>query len=487
MTSKYTYKITDSTLEPRGREGKSGKVYLDLKPRDYFYPLCFLLCMSLCGLKLMPFYLIAIIIMMSRWKTDRYDFMIMSAILLGGFGLTGEDSFFIKTFDIALIAGLIGVIVLKKPHVVKKMLVIWGIYCVALFILCTFSDESLLIQFRTYRTTTMFVTFTIWIMIFSSKPFSLDEFFRKLAPYIFIICAFYILDCFVINGHILLPRTFSGKGIFSTFMHPLLYGFGAFPRKYPPGLFLLALFAYPLARTIRLRMWQWLLILFALFASRTFTVIMAVTISYIIALPNTTKTLRYAFGGLILFATIYSIDSSLPHRIDGESMLRVQSSIDQLTSFNNDKMDEVDLSEVGSGRFAQAMPKIELLYELDKEWTGFGFLHPELTKKTKYIIINPFYRDQSSSEEVAILVEISLVQVFMYVGYIGLALHLLFLFLSWFIIRKCRDSGFYLNVMVCVLLLGVGGFAPTITSMGLFLLGWAWSIVYLSNKPLKSK
>lgn len=99
--------------------------------------------------------------------------------------------------------------------------------------------------------------------------------------------------------------------------------------------------------------------------------------------------LKYIILGVIGFAVLYCVDSFLPYNGElKQSTLRIKSSIDQFFILEN-MQDEEDLAELGTGRMAQIIPKMDLLFELNKEWTGFGFLHPEKTTMSKYIIYNP--------------------------------------------------------------------------------------------------
>ena len=115
-------------------------------------------------------------------------------------------------------------------------------------------------------------------------------------------------------------------------------------------------------------------------------------------------------------------------------------------------------------------------------WTGLGFLHPELTKNTKYIIENEYYIDVEKSIEVATGIEISPLQVFLTIGYIGLIIHLLFFIWLYVVIRKLKYSQFYLSVMIFVFIASLGGFMGWNMTTGLAMMGLSYGAVLLANR-----
>ena len=244
----------------------------------------------------------------------------------------------------------------------------------------------------------------------------------------------------------------------------------------------MALIVMPLSRYYRFRWYQWLLVIGALLASKTFTIIVGLLFGYMVFQPNIGKKLGYAIFGLVLLTVGYAVDSSLPINPDNDnSTLRIKSSIDQIFALDEVQNDE-DLAEAGSGRIGQALPKFELMYHYGKEWTGIGFLHPELTKMTKYIIINEYYTDIERNQEVATGIEVLPLQVFLTVGYIGLIIHFAFYIYLYVVIRRLRYSIYFLAVEVVNFIFGLGGFAGWTQPMGLYLMALAMAAVLLANR-----
>lgn len=455
---------------------------LELSWSDYRWPLIFLVSMSMMGLRFPLGYLLVPIILISSFRRDRYDFVIMLSLFFGGFGMIGESTMPVKPWDLGFVASIIGVLVLRKNMFEKKVVWMTVIYGALLIFLATFSDESIMVQFRTIRNYLFFFYFIIPIIIFRRQKFDIKEFFIHLMPFIVILFCYYVLDCYIFNGHFMLPCTYIWEGEESTFYNPCYYGFGFFPRIYPPGLFPAALAVYPIARFYKLPGWQWILSLFVLGATKTFTVISGLIAEYVIAMPNVKKTLRYAGFAFAFIGLLYLIDSALPlHGETQESTFRIYSSVKQITNLTSVQDDE-DLAELGSGRLGQALPKFELIDELGKHATGLGFLHAELTTNPKYIIDNPFYLDTSRSEEVATGIEVEPLQVYLAAGYIGLIIHFAYIFMTYYFVRRFRYSFYYVTVLFALFWFGLGGFAPLNGPDGLILCSLAFSIVYLDQR-----
>ena len=289
----------------------------------------------------------------------------------------------------------------------------------------------------------------------------------------------------MVSGNIFMPCTKIWNNYISTFWAPMLYPRGSFPRIYPQALYWLGPIIIPVARYYKLRWWQWVLILGALAICRTFTFITGVIVTYVLFQPSAKKAFWMIFIGIAAFVSLYFIDGELPrpHKEKTETFFRIKSSVDQLFDLA-EAQDDVDVADAGSGRLAQAMPKLELLYKLDKEWTGFGFLNADGTTVKKYVIENTYYHNQSESIEVATDIEITVLQVLITIGYIGLAIHILFFVYLYIIIRKLKYSVFFLSLLAFFAWLGIGGFEGWITIRSMCILGLGFSAVILANRDV---
>lgn len=458
------------------------KPYIQVERRHWINALLFLLCMSMMGLKFPPAYLFVPLILIRSLRKDRYDAAIQLTIFFGGYALIGEGTLPFKTDDVMLLASLVGIAAYRKPPLIRKVLFGLLLYAAAIIILASFSEERMSVQIRLIRYYLGFIYFIVPLMLFAGREFDIEEFLRRVFPYAIILCAFYAIDGYVLCAHILIPKSYiAGEGI-STFNDPTYYGFGNFPRKYPPGLFLIGLIIWPISNRYRIRWYHWLVMLVALLASKTFTLILAIALCLMFFQAKTGRTLGYALIAVALLTIGYMADSTMPiNPENGESTLRIKSSLDQIFVLDEAQDDE-DISEAGSGRIAQALPKLELLYKYDKQWTGLGFLHPELTKNTKYIIENEYYSDIEHNIEVATGIEISPLQVFITIGYIGLIIHLIFFIWLYVVIRKLKYSKYYLSVMVFVFIVSLGGTMGWNQTTGLLLMGLTYAAVLLANK-----
>ncbi len=478
LTSTYSASAPEVEKAPEVRPERR---YLDLSWSNMRWPLFFLLSMSLTGLQFPLGYLFVAIILINRFREDKYDFIIMLTLFFGGYGLIGQDTFGpLKMPDVALGISLIALFVYRKTDIVRKACIGWALYLAGILIIASFSEESMSIQLRTIRNYLTFIYFLVPLVVFSGMEFDFDKFTAKLFPFALILCAFYIVDGFIIDGFILLPRTpFLGSESDSTFFKPFLHPFsGNFVRKYPRGMYLLLLCVYPLAKTYKLRWWQWLLFLGALAACRTFTVMLGFVIGYFVCVLTWRSLLKYATIGLALLTALYYVDGLLPSNKDHESALRIKSSVDQVIELG-EIQDDVDLAEFGSGRFGQMLPKLEMVREYDRQLTGLGFLHAELTTNTKYILINEYYRDVEKSEETAVGVEIEPVQVYINMGYLGLILYFAYFIAMYVIVRRKRYSLYFMSVLVMSFIDGLGAYGGLTVPVGLLLCALCFAVVVM--------
>ena len=464
----------------------NGLKSIELHWSDYQWPLFFMLSMSCMGLMFPIAYILVPIILINSFYHNRYDFIIMLLLFFGGYGLTGEGVLPIKFEDLALLTSLILVFIYHKSRFIKLVLFLLALYLAVLLVIATFSTEPIRIQLLVWRRYTFFIYFIIPIAAFSGQKFDINILFFKLFPYAIIMCAFYIIDGFLFKGFILLPHTpFLGGSANSTFFSPVLYPFAVpFIRKYPTGLIILSLVIYPIAKCYKLRLWHWALIIGALAACQTFTVLFAFIVGYMILKVSAHNIIKICVSCIALFVVLYWVDSLLPERKTDyfvESRLRIKSSIDQIVNLSK-SVDDVDLSFFGSGRGAQIIPKLELVSSMDKELTGLGFLHPDLTTNPELMIDNEYYIDIDKSEELAATIECEPFQVYINVGIIGVVTYIIFYLCLIFIIRKLRDWLYFVNVLVVIFICSLGAYGGLIEPRGLMLVAMAFASVLLENR-----
>lgn len=463
---------------------------LDLSWSDFKWPLAFMLSMSMMGLMFPLGYLLVPLILFQRFRHDRYDFIIMLMIFFGGFGLIYEGNLPFKPEDLAFVIAVILLIAYRKRGIVKRTTVLYVAYCAFIFLLATFSEERMSIQIRLMRAYFLFGCFIIPICCFNRREFDLNTFWRRLMPFIIIIWAYYIIDSFILGSYIFLPRTpINGEMSDSSFFKPIIYGFMKFERKYPMGLILTSLVIYPIARYYKLRIWQWLLFIGACLATQTFTVITGLLIGALASFINRRSILPGLVGLVGVLWVGYYVDSQLPmveRDFYFQSTLRIKSSIDQITALQ-EATDDEDLADFASGRMAQALPKMELVTDYHKEWTGLGFLHPKLTTNNKYIIINDLYYDAQKSEEVATGIETEVLQVYVTIGILGLLAYFLFFGGTYYIIRKYEHSRFYLTVLIMAFWNGMGAYGGLTVTTGQMIVSFAFAAVVLNQRRLEEQ
>ncbi|MDE6042504.1 MAG: hypothetical protein K2G07_03035 [Muribaculaceae bacterium] len=452
------------------------------------WAVAFLLSMSALGLLFYPALIVIFFILVNRYRNDRYHFVIQITILLGGYALI-EPS--VTGYNMAYLAFALGVacmLLLRKTGIFKKAVVAWVACSAVFFILAILSEEPVMKQYGSLICYCTFIYFTVPVATFAGKEFDYDRFVRTLLPYALTLCIFYILDAFVLSGWVLIPRSHVPGGGFTAFYDlgwaPLS---GAVIRKYPPGLYILTLLLYPLARRYRLPLWQWGVILLGMLSTQTFTFISGLLIVYVLLQATWKRIILYVVLGTAGSVALYFIDGSMAYTNDElrqESPLRIYTSVNQILDLT-EAMDDEDLAEFGSGRIGQAIPKLELLYNLGYQWKGLGFLS-ENTDNPKFIVENDYYLDQSEAIEVATGIEITALQALITIGYIGLAAHILFFAYLVRIVFRCRYRGYFISVICAFLWFGLGGFEGLIFPMGLELSGLAFAVVLLSNKTQPS-
>ena len=449
-----------------------------LPMRDWLYSLGFLLSYSLFSLHFPLGYLLVPVFLINSFVKNRYDFVIQVFLICGRFGFYDANSYPFKFDDILLIVSILCIFLLRKDSVLKKSFWLVLLYIVILVGFAMLSEESLAIQFRMMRRYIAIVSLFFPLVCFANKEFDIRTFYKRITGYALIICLFYIVDCAIFNGWVLLPGLpIYGPPSGSVYDHLICYPFSMiFPRKYPYGVYLLSFMIIPIARRyFRLTICQWVIILLAVLSTRTMSFMGGLIITYVIMIGQGKQILKYGVFAIIFISALYLVDGAAGGK------LRVQSTVNQFIALNEAR-DEEDLSEFGTGRMAQIIPKMDVLIEDGRLMTGFGFLHPELTTISKYVIYNPLYIDSSKAEEVVTGVEVTQVQTVLDIGVLGLLIQTAFYIGLYFIIRPLRYSEYYLSVLIAVSIFGIGGFAGLCQSDGVMMVALSYSVVLLSNR-----
>lgn len=474
-----------SVFKPRRAARTAERPYFDVPKSEWLMPVGVLLTLSFVGLRFYPAILLLIIFMIRLFRDNRYDFVIMLTIIGAGYGFIETKLGPLNTYDVVMVVAFLLLLVYKKTRVVKATVLLLALYIAALVFLATFSMESMSLQFNMMRGYFSFVYFIIPLACFSGRKFDIEYFFRRLMIYAFVICTFYMVDSFIMVGDFFVPQSSNASevdnSIYSPYIRP--FSFQLF-RKQCHGLLVPALAIYPIATRYRLHWWQWMLIAGALVSTFTFTLIICCILTYVFFQGKLLKVLKYCFFALLAFPALYLVDAALPRvqKIEGsESTLRIKSSVDQIYNLTQ-AVDDEDLAKFASGRVAQILPKVELVAQEHRQLTGLGFLHPQKTKMTRYVITNEYYTDVTAAEEVATAVESVPFQVYITIGWIGLLVHVLFLAGILALVYKKKDAAFVGCTMFICVFLGLSGFAPLINCYGLYMLALAYSAVLLADK-----
>lgn len=486
MTREAIKSVTPQNLaETKKTAGKYGRKLIDLNWENCRFPLFYMLSLALMGLQFPPGYLLVFALLIHAFRTDRYQFVLMLALFAGGYGFINSDITYIKLEDLVLLGGIISLFLYRIHGKLRVITLFYILYCLIIIGLSLTSEESFIIQFRLMRHFFLFIFFIFPVMCFSGQEFDMDRLFREAIKFAFLLSCLYVIDVMIFNGRILIPNTYF-EAPDSRFWRPDIHLLSfSFPRKNCAGLVLAVLSIYPLARFYTLKKWQLLTMVLAVFLTKTFLFIGAVFISFAVFQPNRKLCIKLLIGLAAVLTILYIID---PEKAPGadESPLRIRSSIDQFTALNKME-DEEDLAAFASGRMAQAIPKLQLMYDYGKEWTGIGFIHPTETKLTKYIIDNTLLRDVEKQEEAATAIECFPLNTFLQVGYIGVVVNLLFYLGLYLFIRKWKYSGFYLCTAVCCYLIGLGGVTSWGDRYSLFIMAIALAACWLNYDRTRKK
>ncbi|MDE7335105.1 MAG: hypothetical protein K2N10_02175 [Muribaculaceae bacterium] len=434
---------------------------------------CFL--MSLIGLNVYPMLLVLLMFLIWTWRRDRYYFTVEAMLLIGGMGLVPFTALPVRIADLCLPLCILTLFIYRKSKQIKAVTMAMIAYFAIVILIASTSLESMSVQFYRMRNYFTFIVLFIPLLIFANRKFEWSKFMEAFTVHALVICGFYIVDTFIIGGYILLPDTHAG-GVVSTILSPYYSIIGI--RHWPQGLYILV----PLIPALnygklRLSWLHWLLIIGALYASKTNSMLFALIVCWVFFRPQIKKIALYSGIAAVLLVGGYYIDQATGGN------LRLAENFDQFSALEAAQDDE-DLAEFGSGRMAQILPKWELMTDMHRLHLGLGFLHPKLSTNPKFQIRNDYYTDVSQADEVATEVEVTQVQTILDIGFIGLLAQTLFFFGIYFIIRSAPQAKYYLCTAVGNSVLGIGGFAGFTTIQGLTLLAFILGAVLCANKPL---
>lgn len=439
--------------------------------KDYIAPTVYLVSLSLYGLQFYPAIIVTLLMLIQSWKNDRIEFVVRFTLLVGCYGFTDPDrNFGFKPSDVAIILSFIAFLLYRKRGVVGQIAFIIVAYIAVMIIFALLSTESMSIQLLQIRNYSAIIYLFFVLYVWADSRFEITKLWHTIILYSLIICCFYIIDGFILNGYVMIPNTVMFSNNISFFYDINWAPFSLhFTRKYPPGLYLLSLAVYPVARYYKLSISQWIIIGLALIACRTMTFIVALAIGYIVSAGFTRRFLKYSFAVLGCFVALFFVD-----KITGNH-LRIASTVDQFTNFVMPE-EQIDGEQIeglvtfGSGRLEQVIPKLYHQAESHCLLTGFGFLHPQKTTAQQFIIDNPLYSDISSSEEVVTGVEVTQIQTVLDMGVLGFVIQTAVFILLYFIVRKSSASLYFGSMLVIFFIAGLGGFSGWINYPSLFLI-----------------
>ncbi len=435
------------------------------------------------GLHFLPGYPVALFILADRFFRCREEFTVQLFLLATVSGMYTEAAFPFKWCDVLLMGGAVASAAFRYSPDVRRILIAVAVFIAAVILLAMLSDEPMRVQIRLMRYYFLVIAFTIPLILFMRRRPDMDLLMRYILIYSLAMSAFYFIDGFILCGDVLVPCTPTAGGTphnsvwNDLFWAPLTT---YFPRKWPAGLFIWIIGAWIVAACYRLRPIWWIVILAGALACRTMTFLAGVVVVYVIGIAPRVNLRRYIIPAAIGFIALYYVDSATG------SFMRVASTVDQFADVKEaiESDDIAAVADFGSGRMAQAIPKLLLLVEQRRVLTGFGFIHPsESAINTGLLYQNDLYHDQSADNtlEMPTVVEVTQLQTVLQIGVIGLLIQSVFFFLTWYFIRSYRLSRLYLAVIIGVSVTGLGGFIGFIFPASLWV-ALALAITLLAGK-----
>lgn len=456
---------------------------LHFSANEFGWPLGFMLCCTMCGLKIYFAWLFVVAILVNRFINNKYDFIIMLTILGSSMSLIDLVDTMMPISSLIFIVSLLLLILFRKNGVMVRLTWWFFFYFIILLWLAHYSLESMRGQLPGIFRYMSVIAFIIPVGVFSGYEFDKRYFFKRIFVYAFLFAGFFMFDVCIMNGAFLLPRDPSwifyemASDIDQINIYPFSF---IFPRRWPTPLYIYILCIFPLVRYYKMPFVKWLWMLIPIGLSRTFTFTFGLIITYIFCIGKIKQLLKYAAIGIAAFTVLYFIDGELPE-YEGNSTLRIKSSVDQFLLLDLSKADDEDLAELGSTRGAQIIPKMEHLFSMGRQWKGFGFISRNSNIQA-YTIENELYANPEMSEEVATGVESMPFQVILTIGFIGLIVIITFYLGISRILKNFPLCSYYNSVLFCLFVIGISGFGGWISPDTLYLLALTLGVVILDGR-----
>lgn len=452
-----------------------------------------MLSATMIGLHFPLGYILIIVVLINRWKKDRYDFIIQATLFAGGYSLfSAPIDLFIPLDKIIFVLCIILMLVYKHTNIERRIAYLMFAYAISMLIFCFVSEVSIKHQY-TYLISWLFPLFYIIpYLSFENKEFEMKTFLRKVFPYFFILCVYFILDGYIICGHLFIPRDLTGMYFQNI---PTFYNLNIHPfsfssvRIMPHAIIIIVICIYGVVRYYKLSILQICIVFLALMACRTFTFYAGILFTWVFATPDVKNRLKIFIIGVISVTFLFFIDTEpelTSYEQGYQSLFRVKSTIKQFEDLAKAE-DEEDYSKFASNRLFVAIPAITNMYQMNKEWYGVGLIQGTDINK-KFVIENTVLEDTSDHREVAMNdIEIELLRVFISVGILGTFIHLLFFFLIWWTVRKIPDSGLLLCTIIGFTVMGFGGYAGLARTGSTLIIALEIAVILLNSpRPIKN-
>lgn len=439
-----------------------------LKSFNYKRPLLFLLSLSIVGYGVPVLGQVFVIGLLSEsFYNKKYDFLIQLVILMGGWSFFGLEQFIpgIKLYDVFIPILVTMFVCINNTKEILRIKEIIFLFLFGIFVLILSSDESVLSQLNGYRHFFGILTFTLPLLLFKNRRFSIEYLLKRLTAYSIIIAVMVIVQAFIKTPVFFHNLTgFTSGGIISS---------SFFARIYPPPLIIITLSLF-YRKFVNYTPNIKILFFVAYLVTVTNTLwiaVLTILLMHKLSLKNPTKLAKIFF----IITAFFFIDKATP-----EIDFRFYSSYVRI----NNAIVTKQYENLGTGRMAQALPSIDYIIKNKKQLTGIGLLTKE-KGGDKYMIEKEY--DSATQEEFIGAIEITPISIWINLGFIGLGWIILFHGLLLFRLSKYKLFDWVKEIVIFFIIMGIGGFYGLQYIESYLVIGFVVGFVLLDHINVKRK
>jgi hypothetical protein len=451
------------------------KKSIDLQLFNYARPIFFLLSLSIVGSGVpIVGQIAAFAILLYTHSKNLHEFLIQILIQLGAWNFFKVDDFFyiFKTYDFLIVLMIISFAITSFYGVLGKVKILVVTFLFFLVLIMINTGKPLIPQLNEFRHFLGILFFTIPLVLFKKKEFSLERFFHILTKYSIVIA---IMICI---------QAIASTSIFFWFSEgykegqKLNYSTPFFGRVYPIPHFIITLCLY-YRNFVKFSKSIILLFTVAFFVSLTNTLwVSIIALLYLkVLIRDFRKFIRLSIFGIFMFFILFYVDYKAP-----DMDLRIYSSFERM----NNAITNKNYEQLGTGRMDQVFVGMAYIEKNDLEFKGMG-LYNANTAPTK-LFSNERYDSYTENERFIGHIEITDVSLWVKLGYLAVLLVYFFHFVMINFFKKISIHYLWLSeITLFCILMGVGGFFGLVAFETNMIIGLIIGILILEAKDKNFK